>query len=64
MTEKGSLKKLNEEKIFKIQENVRTILEVEGLKISKLADALGKRVLLGEISAQEAIYVLENKYKK
>ncbi len=64
MKEKNLLQKLSDERIFKIQENVRTTLGVEGLKSSKLADELGKRVLLGEISAQKAIYILENKYKK
>jgi len=64
MKEKNLLQKLSDERIFKIQDNVRTTLGVEGLKSSKLADELGKRVLLGEISAQKAIYILENKYKK
>lgn len=62
MSQKIELKKLSKEGILKIQENVKTTLDVEGLKSSKLADELGERVLLGEISAQKAIDILKAKY--
>lgn len=58
------MKSLSEKEIEQIIKNVKATMSFEGLEVTKEIDELGKRVLNGEISGDEAIEIIKVKYKK
>lgn len=52
----------SEKKINKIIQNVKATMSIEGIEMPLIAEQLGRKILKGEITAEQAVESIKDRY--